>query len=89
MMDMNKIDITKPTPRKACENFGPTCSYCRQDAPHPSPVHLDWSCQDWDGNKAKAKEQKSLIDFDTPKQKTDMEKVTDIVKVPFHKINLG
>ena len=29
MMDMNKIDIIKPTPRKACEHFGLTCSYCR------------------------------------------------------------
>ena len=64
MVDMNKIDIIKPTPKRACECLCPTCSYCRQDAPHPSPIHSDWSSKDWDGDKAKAKEQKSLIDFD-------------------------
>ena len=30
---------------------------------HPSPVPSDWSSKDWDGDKAKAREQKSLIDF--------------------------
>ena len=89
MMDMNKIDVIKLTPRKACEFFGLTCSYCRQDAPHPSPVHSDWSSKDWDGDKAKAKEQKSLIDFEVPKQKTNTEQTTDIDEVPFHKLNLG
>ena len=88
-MDMNKIDIIKPTPRKACECFGLTFSYCRQDAPHPSPVHSDWSSKDWDGDRAKAKEQKSLIDFNALKQKMDMEQITDIDEVPFHKLNLG
>ena len=85
---MNKIDIIKPTPRKVCEHFGLTCSYCRQDALHHSPIHSDWYSEDWDGNIAKAREQKSLIDFETPKQKTDTEKVNDI-EVPFHKLNLG
>ena len=32
---------------------------------------------------------KSLIDFETPKQKMDTEEVTDIDEVPFHKLNLG
>ena len=88
-MDMNKIDIIKPTPRRACECFSLTCSYCRQDAPHPSPIHSDWSSQDWDDDKAKAKEQKSLIDFEAPKQKMDMEQIMDIDKVPFHQLNFG
>ena len=43
------------------------------------------SSEDWDGDKAKAKEQKSLIDFDALRQKTDM----DIDEVPFYKLNLG
>ena len=88
-MDMNEIDIIKPAPKRACECLSLTCPYCRQDAPHPSPIHSDWFSEDWDGNKAKVKEQKSLIDFDTPKQKTNMEQVMDIDKVPFHKLNLG
>ena len=88
-MDMNKIDIIKPTLRKACEHFGPTCSCDRQDGPHPPPIHSDWSCEDWDSNKAKAKEQKSLIDSDALKQKMDMEQITNRDEVPFHKLNLG
>ena len=88
-MDMNKIDIIKPTPRKACKCYGPTCSYCRQNAPYLSPIHSDWSSEDWDGDKAKGKEQKSLNDIETPKQKMDMEKVTDMDEVPFHKLKLG
>ena len=72
--DLNKIDIIKLTPRKACECYGLSCSYCKQDTPHPSPINSDWSSEDWDGNKAKAKEQnKSLIDFEASDQKTDME----------------
>ena len=63
MMDMNKIDIIKPTPRKACEHFGLACSHSRLDTPHPSHTHSDWSREEWDGDKAKAREQKPLIDF--------------------------
>ena len=46
MTNMNQIDIIKPTPRKVCEYFHMTCSYCRQDAPHPSPIHSDESSKD-------------------------------------------
>ena len=86
MMDLNKIDIIKPTLRKACECFGLTCSYCRQDALQPSPIHSYWSNKDWNGKKANAREEKSLVDFETPKQEMDKENVTDIDKVPFHKL---
>ena len=37
--------------------------YCKYNAPHPSTTKSDWSSEDWDGKKAKAKEQRSLIDF--------------------------
>ena len=66
-MDMNKIDIVQPAPKRACEHFGAICSYCKHVAPHPSPIQIDWSSEDWDGEKAKAWEQTSLIDFDPPK----------------------
>ena len=89
MMDMNKIDIIKPTQRKACEQFGLTCSYCRQYAPHPFPVHSDWSGKDWDGEKAKAKEQKSLINCEASTQRMNKEQTMDVGEVPFHKLNLG
>ena len=90
MTDMNKIDIIKPTPRRSCEGFSLSCSYCKQDIPHPSPVNSDWSSEDWDGNKAKAREQnKSLIDFEALNQLTDAEKITDVYEIPLSKLQIG
>ena len=37
--------------------------YCKFNAPHPSITPSDWSSEDWDGRKAKAKEQRSFLDF--------------------------
>ena len=48
LMDMNKIDINQPIPRSVCEHFGATCSYSKHEAPHSSPIQLDWLCKDWD-----------------------------------------
>ena len=33
----NKKDIVAPTPRKVCDSFTLSCSYCKQGAPHPLP----------------------------------------------------
>ena len=65
---MNKVDIIQPTPKGACECNDGSHTYCKYKAPHPSPVPLDWSSEDWDGEKAKAREQKLLVDFAPPKQ---------------------
>ena len=35
LMGTNKISLIKPIPQKSCEHFGATCSFCRQQAPHP------------------------------------------------------
>ena len=87
--DLNKIDIVAPTPRKACDSFGLSCSYCKQGAPHPLPQDLDWSSKDLDSTKAKAREQsKSLIDFNDPKPQTNMEQTTDIDKLAFSKLQI-
>ena len=68
--DLNKIDIVAPTLRKVCDSFGLSCLYCKQGVQHPLPQDLDWSSEDWDGAKAKAREQsKSLIDLSDPKPK--------------------
>ena len=85
-----KINMVKPTPRKACNSFGPSCSYCKQGAQNPSPQNSDWSSEDWDGDKAKAREQsKSLIDFSDPKHRMDTEQTTDLDKVSFSKLQIG
>ena len=74
---MNKINIIQPVPKRACECSVDTCTYCKYKAPHPSPIPLHWLNKDWDGEKAKAREQRSPIDFDPPKpelrQTTDSE----------------
>ena len=85
---MNKINLIKPTPQRACECFGPTCSFCKQNTPNPSPIHSDWSSGDSDRDKTKAKEQKSLIELDSPKLKTDIDQTTDIDSVPFYNLSL-
>ena len=81
-MDMNKIDVIQPVPKRACECSGDICSYCKYKAPHPSPMPSDWSSKDWDGEKVKVREQRSLIEFDPPKpnsrQTTNLETVNDL-----------
>ena len=37
--------------------------YCQFNAPHPSVTLSDWSSEDWDGKKAKAREQRPLLNF--------------------------
>ena len=88
--DLNKINVVAPTPRKMCNSFGLSCLYCKQGALHPLPQDLDWSSEDWDGDKAKKREQsKSLIDFSDPKPKVEMEQTMDIDEVPFSKPQIG
>ena len=83
MTELSKIDVIKPIPKRACDCFSPSCLCCRQDALHPSPIHSNWASEEWDGDKAKAKEQKTLIDFDVPTQKLGKEHTTDKTKCPF------
>ena len=95
---MNKIDVIQPVPKRVCKCFGPTCSYCKHEAPQPSPVHSNWSSEDWDSDKAKAKEQRSLIHFEPLKpysdkelidQLTDMRKVILVDDIPFQNLTIG
>ena len=60
--DMNKIDMIEPSPKRLCTKSLEGCTCCKYDAPHPSPIPSDWSSKDWDGDKARNREQKSLID---------------------------
>ena len=61
--DMNKLNIIQPTPKRLFTRSLKDCSYCKYNAPHPSPAASDWSSEDWDGDKAKTREMRSLIDF--------------------------
>ena len=63
MTDFNKIDIVQPTPKRLCTRTPKGCMYCKFNAPHPSITPSDWSSEEWDGKKAKAKEQRPLLDF--------------------------
>ena len=61
--DMNKLDIIQPTPKRLCTRSLKDCTDCNYNAPHPSPAPSNWPIEDWDGDKTKAREQRSLIDF--------------------------
>ena len=97
LVNMNKIPIVQPTPKRACKCSDDSCTYCKYKAPHPSPEPLDWSSEDWDGEKAKAREQKSLIDFTPPKPDTNQQ-MTDVMvdkketvmtdDIPFQKLTI-
>ena len=63
LTDLNKIDIIQPAPKRLCTRTLKGCSYCKFNTLHPSTSPSDWSSEDWDDKKAKAKEQRSLIDF--------------------------
>ena len=66
--DLNKTNIITPIQTKSCDSFGLSCLYCKQGALHHLPQESDWSSEDWDGTKVKAREQnKSLIDINYPK----------------------
>ena len=39
------------------------CTYCKYDAPHPSTTPSNWSSEDWDSKKVKAREKCPLLDF--------------------------
>ena len=59
------------------------CTYCKYDAQHPLMILSDWSSEDWDGNKAKAREQCPILDFNLLEkqlQQTLQEPVHDVSK---------
>ena len=60
--DVNKIDVIDPSQKRLCTKSLEICTYCKYDAPHLSPVPSDWSSKDWYGDKARNREQRSLID---------------------------
>ena len=47
------------------------CTYCKFDASHPSMTPSDWSIEDWDGKKVKAREQHPLLDFNQLEKTTE------------------
>ena len=63
--------------------------YCQFDAPHPSATLSDWSSKDWDGDKAKAREQHPLLDFEILEkqiQKTLQDRAQDMPQDTTHNI---
>ena len=81
MTDFNKIYIVKPTPKWLCTKMHGECAYCKYDAPHPSATPSDWSSKDWDGKKAKAREQCPFLNFNLLErqiQKTLQDRVQDV-----------
>ena len=82
------ISIIKPIPQKACEQFGATCSFCKQQVPYPSLNQSDWSSKDWDGGKGKAKEQKPFFKSDTLKMKVENSTSDLVGSLPFQGLKI-
>ena len=77
-LELDKVDIKAPIPERPCGSFSLSYPYCEQGALHPSPQELDWSSEDWDGTKAKARDQnKSLIDFSDSKPQIKTKQTMD------------
>ena len=86
---MNKINITEQVPKRACEHSVDTCTYCKYKAPHPSPIPSDWSSEDWDGEQAKKREQRSLTDLDFPNTEPIQETDPDILnELPIQNLSI-
>ena len=47
---------------KTCKRWGPPYPFCIKSALHPSPQESDWSNEDWDGNRQRARQQKKEAD---------------------------
>ena len=86
--DINKINIIKITPQKVCECFEATCSFCRQQVSHPLPDQSDWSSKDWDGDKAKTREQNPIVKFDIPRPKPDNSTLDSVDSLPFQGLTI-
>ena len=71
-----------------CEHFGATCSFCRQQVPHPLPDQLDWSSKDWDGDKDKTREQNPIVKFDIPRPKPDNSTLNSVDSLPFQSLTI-
>ena len=87
--ELDKIDIKTLNLTKVWDRFGLSCSYCKQGALHPLPQESGWSSEDWDGTKAKAREQtNTLKDYNTSRPHTDNDQTTDANKVAFSKLQI-
>ena len=73
---MNKINIIQPIPKRTYNCPVDTCTYCKYKAPCPSPIPSEWLSEDWDGEKAKKREQRLLIDLNF--QNSDQKQMMDL-----------
>ena len=88
MTNISNINIIKPIPQKACEQFGATCLFCQHQVPHPSPNQSDCSSEDWDKEKAKAKEQNPSFKFDASQNKAGNSTTDLLGSLPFQNLKI-
>ena len=60
--------------------------FCRQQVPHPLPNQFDWSREDWGRDKAKAREQNSIVKFDILWPKMNNPTLDPVDSIPFDKL---
>ena len=84
--NVGNINIIKPISQKVCEQSGATCTFCQYKVPHPLLNQSEWSSEDWDGEKAKAKEQNPFIESDVPIIKAGNPTTDPVGALPFQNL---
>ena len=93
MTNLVTIDTDKKAPLSVnvCDRFGPSCSLCKQNVPHPSPQESDWSEEDWNGahtSTQKTGKTNLLSDWDSPKPQSEPNSRPEVDKLDIDKIHL-
>ena len=88
--ELDKVDIKTPNTNKSVWQIWSVMFILWAGFSASLPQEWDWSSEDWDGTKAKAREQtETLIDINEPRPQTDNDKTTDTDKVAFSKLQMG
>ena len=94
MTSLDTIDTDKKLPLlvEVCDRFGPSCSFCKQNVPNPSPQESDWSDKDWTGAHKSAQnntgETNLLSDWDLPKPQSEPNSKPELDKLDIDKLHL-
>ena len=82
------MPIYMPIPQKACEQLRATCMFCRYRVPLPLLNPSEWPSENWDREKAKAREQNPFIESDAPKIKAGNPSTDLVGALPFQNLKM-
>ena len=89
LKDANKINMIKCTlPKGMRVIWSHMLILQMQQVPHPLLDQSDWSSKDWDRDKAKAREQNSIIKFDIPWPIRNNPTLDQVASIPFKDLTI-